>query len=318
MRASIGEAMMSTTNEMNTAAIRWAEKRAEACKKLLGKTKVKYLQRHAYLTKVGKLAGQSERSCVRSYDRAASRYCLALEIIDAYAANDVSLVEGLWADVEQIESEAQINKKCYDNGERSGNGYKRNSKKASLKKLPDDWQIQLCKQMEKHKHYAAVRILACTGCRPCEVMTGVRVYRNEHGINFHIKGAKFKEEDERGQGWRVLTIPLNHPIGSSIADGEYTTKSAESLSKAITRKSEKLGFEGISAYSQRHQMASDMKSSKYSKKEIANVLGHISTATQQTYGNSGSGSMVVISVVSSATPRNKVKHSKRKFKPKMR
>lgn len=312
--------MMSTTIEMNTAAIRWAEKRIDKAEDLSVQSKIKYRQRYAHLTKTGQLAGQAERASQRDYDRAASRYCLAQELLAAYAAHDHKLIEELWSDITQIQDEADRNKKRYDNGERSGNGYKRNSKKASLKNLPNDWQDQICNlmAMARHKHYAAARIMACTGCRPCEVARGIRVYRNEDGINFYIEGAKFKMNDERGQEWRIIIIPLDHPLGSTIDDGEYNASSAESLSKAITRKAVKLGFKGVTAYSHRHQMASDMKFSKYPKKEIANVLGHISTETQQTYGNSGSGRWVEIRVISSATPRNKVKHSKRKFKPKIR
>lgn len=308
---------MSTTQKSNVEAKVWAEKRAAAGKKLLEKTKKKYRQRHDYLTKDGKLAGQSERACVRSYDRAASRYCLAQELLAAYSADNKSLIEELWADVTQIEYESRRNKELYDMGEWPNKKQKRNSKKASLKKVPDGWQAKICKLMANHKHYAAVCIMACTGCRPCEMMTGVRVYRDEHEIHFFIKGAKFKEDDARGQDWRILTIPIDHSIGKTIADGEYKTKSAESLSKAVTRKALKLGFEGVSAYSLRHQMASDMKYSKYSKKEIANALGHISTSTQESYGNSGAGGLVKVSVISSATPRNKVKLTKKKFKPKM-
>ncbi len=316
MSKTNGEAMMSKTNEMNTAAIRWAEKRAKDGKDLSAQTRIKYLQRHAHLTKVEKLAGQAESPRTRLYDRAASRFCLALEMLMAYVANDNLTIELLWADVTQIEEEAQRNKKLYEACEWSGKKQRRNSKKASLKKPPDDWQVQICKLMYKHEHSVAVRILACTGCRPIEMARGIRVYRDELGINFHVNGAKFKENDERGQEWRILTIPLNHPIGTTINDGEYRASSAESLSKAITRKAEKLGFESVSAYSFRHQKGSDMKFSKYPKKEIANVLGHISTATQETYGNCGSGGSVKISVTSSATPRVKVKNAKNKIKPK--
>lgn len=305
---------MSATNEPNIAAIRWAKKRAATI--LVESTNAAYWQRYKHLNKACVLAGQVDNPRTRSYDRAASRFCMAQEILSAHLVDDVELVDALWADVLQIESDAQKNKERYDDGEWTGKKQFRNGKKASIKKLPDDWHLKLCNLMANHKHSIAVRILACTGCRPCEVVRGIRVYRDQNGINFHIKGAKFKADDERGQEWRILTIPLDHPIGSTIDDGEYQASSAESLTKAITRKATKLGYEGVSAYSFRHQMASNMKFSKYSKMEIANALGHISTATQEGYGNSGAGSLVTVSVVSSAIPRNKAKRSKKKFKPK--
>ncbi len=316
MSEANGVRAMSIANEPNTAAIGWAEKRAETI--LAESTKAAYWKRYKHLYKAGALAGQVDNPRTRAYDRAASRFCMAQKILSAHLDDDIELVDALWADVKQIESEAQRNKKRYEDGEWTGKKQLRNGKKASIKKLPDDWRLKLCNLMTNHEHSASVRILACTGCRPIEMARGVRVYRNEDGINFHIKGAKFKADDERGQEWRILTIPLDHPIGSTIDNGEYQASSAESLTKAIARKAVKLGYESVSAYSYRHQMASDMKFSKYSKKEIANALGHISTATQEGYGNSGAGGLVKVTVVSSATPRNKVKHSRKKFRSKIR
>jgi integrase len=301
---------MSATNEPNLAAIGWAEKRAAIT--LLESTKTAYRQRYEYLNKASELAGQVDNPRTRAYDRAASHFCMAQEILSAHLADDVELVDALWSDVKQIKREAQANMAAYAAGEWQGKKHRRKSKKASIKSLPYDWRSQICSNMTGHKHFAEVRILACTGCRPCEVVRGVQVYRDSMGINFRITGGKFDEV--RGQEWRILTLPLNHPIASTIADGLYQASSAESLTKAITRKSVRLGFEGVSGYSFRHQMGSDLKASGFSKQKIANALGHISTTTQESYGNSGTGGAVVLTVTSSGTPRNKVGRSRSKLK----
>ena len=310
------EIRMKLTDKDYDKAIKWAEERAAT--PLAANTVKAYWTRYHHLNKIEVLAGLAEHPKTRGYDRAASRYCMAHEILKAHKVQDLARVDAIWADVMEMEDQAKKNKELYEAGEWPSKKHYKNSKKDSIKPLPADWRVNVCNQMTNHKHNVAVRILACTGCRPYEVVTGIQVYRNKKGINFKIIGAKFKGNDERGQEWRILTVPSDHPIGSTIRDGHYQASSAQSLTKAITRKAEKLGYEGVSAYSFRHQMASDMKFSGYSEVDIANALGHIATVTQERYGNSGAGGSVKLKVKSSATPRvnKKKKRLKKNMRPK--
>lgn len=305
---------MSTTNKEYQAAIKWAEKRAAT--KLALKTIKEYWGRYNCLNDSEILPGSASNPRTRQYNRAAFRFCIAHEILSAAHNQDYALVYKLWADKIEIDAQAKKNKEQYEAGLWDGKKHYRNSKKASLDPLPKDWRVSLCNLMINHVHNVAVRILACTGCRPEEVKTGIRVYRNENGINFDIVGAKFIANGVRGQESRTLTIPNDHPIGSTISDGYYQANTPESLTKAISRKAKKLGFKGVSAYSFRHQMASDLKFSGYEDLEIACALGHICTEAQEGYGNTGAGGSVKLIVKSSATPRVSNKNSKKAVKPK--
>ena len=135
--------------------------------------------------------------------------------------------------VQTIQQIADDNVEAYEAGELVGASHKRNSKKASIKKLPDNWREVLCATMSKHKHFNAVKILACVGCRPAEIDMGVEVYRDDEGIHFTVQGAK--ASGKKGQLWREITLPLDHSVAMSIPDGTYNAD-PESLTKAITRK----------------------------------------------------------------------------------
>lgn len=301
-------------NEVNAnEGLVWAIKRSKT--KLMAKTKHEYQQKYDRMMQCGVVPGTSTVPSTRLTQRAAARYVLACEILKANTAGDAKTVAALWMRVQQIKLIANDNVGAYEAGEFVGSNYKRNSKKASIKHLPDDWRSSICKLMLNHKHGDAVKILACVGCRPMELESGIEVYRDEHGVHFTIQGAKVGEN--KGQLWRVITLSLDHPIAMTIDSGTYYADSV-SLTKAITRKAGRLGFEGVSAYSFRHQFSSDLKASGYNKKTIAQCMGHQSTATQSTYGNSGAGRPIEIKVASAKVPRvwlkSKPKHSK---KPKL-
>ena len=136
---------MSATNEPNIAAIRWAEKRAATI--LLKSTKQVYWLRHAHLNKVDALAGQVDNPRTRLYDRAASRFCLSQEILSAHLADDIELVDALWADIKQIDDETQINntKKKYTYQNRIQSVYNNFLRRKAPGLYPDDFLKALLK-----------------------------------------------------------------------------------------------------------------------------------------------------------------------------
>ena len=104
-------------------------------------------------------------------------------------------------------------------------------------------------------------------------------------------------------------LPLDHPIASKIPTGLHQAQS-KSISETITRKAIKLNFEGVSSYSFRHQFASDLKASGFSKRNIAMAIGHQAEVTQQTYGNSGAGRQITMKVTAERKPRSVVGKAK--------
>ena len=243
-------------NEVNEDAIAWAKKRLKV--KLATKTSRDYALKYVKMRDNQRIPGTAQNPRTRLVERAAARRCLAALIMSAHLANDQARVSELYASVLQIQSIADANEIAYAEGAWSGKKHFRNSKKASIKKLPSDWKDQICEIMGKHRYINEVRILACIGCRPAEIEMGVVVYRKPDGLYFEIKGAKV--DGLRGQVWRQIILPLDHPIASKIDDGIYSAKK-KSISEIITRQALKLGFEGVSAYSFRHQFSSDLKAS---------------------------------------------------------
>lgn len=292
-------------NRVNEDAIEWAKKRLKV--KLAPKTSHDYVLKYLKMRNEKRIPGTATNPQSRQVERAAARRCLAAKIMSAHIKNDQESVSEFYAFVLQIQSIADANKFAYEEGIWPDKKHRRNSKKISIQKLPDDWPDQMCSIMSKHRYLNATRILACIGCRPAEIEKGVLVHRKEEGICFEIKGAKVDEV--RGQVWRQIVLPIDHPIASKIENGNYSAQK-KSISEVITRKGLKLGFEGISAYSFRHQFSSDLKASGISKSNIAKAMGHQSEETQETYGNSGAGKHISIKVTANKNPRAKFKKSK--------
>jgi integrase len=292
-------------NKVNEEAVEWAKKRLKV--KLAPKTAYDYTLKYVKMRNEKRMPGTAENPRTRQAERAAARRCLAAEIMSYHIKNDQENVSKLYSLVLQIQSIADANELAYAEGVFSGKNHPRNGKKASIQKLPDDWQDQMCSIMSKHRYLNAVRILACTGCRPSEIEKGVLVHHKQDGIYFEIKGAKV--DKVRGQDWRQIILPKDHQIASKINDGMYSAQK-KSISEIITRKGVKLGFEGISAYSFRHQFASDLKASGISEKNIAMAMGHQAEVTQETYGNSGKGKQIILKVTANKIPRAKLKKSK--------
>ena len=298
-------------NVVNVEAVAWAKDRSKTT--LRADTKHEYQQKFNRMMLMGVTPGSSKVPSTRMTQRAAARYVLSRDILLADVAGDANKVKSLWMQVQTIQQIADDNVEAYEAGELVGASHKRNSKKASIKKLPDNWCEVLCATMFEHKHFNAVKILACIGCRPAEIEMGIEIYRDRDEIHLTIQGAKVTAN--KGQLWREITLPLDHPIATTLTDGIYYAE-PESLTKAIGRKAIMLGYQGVSAYSFRHQFSSDLKASGYNKKMIAREMGHQSISTQETYGSSGTGRQLnLITIESAKEPRvrvkSKLKHSKK-------
>lgn len=63
---------------------------------------------------------------------------------------DAKKIALLWEQVKQIQQVAEENFDAYKAGEWTGSNHKRKSKKARIKKLPQNWREALCKEMSSH------------------------------------------------------------------------------------------------------------------------------------------------------------------------
>lgn len=115
----------------------------------------------------------------------------------------------------------------------------------------------------------------------------------------YIEGAKVDVARGKGQEWRRLEWPLDHPSsmvqdlatlaheagGSLVVKIESATNFSEAMSNAANRQWPKRKAT-ITPYCFRHQVAADMKASGHlDSGEISAALGHLSDATKATYGH---------------------------------
>lgn len=197
------------------------------------------------------------------------------------------------------------------------NRKKRATKRTSLKGLPDNWRENIANRMIKYK--APFLVAALTGCRPQELVHGVKLEIVDGLIKATIKGAKVTEN--AGQKQRVISLKIDGKLANDLAelvrDGKnvVTLGSASNFTTAIRdagRREYKNNNVDLSAYSLRHQFASDMKAAGFPAEDIAKAMGHISDKTASYYGsrqqNRGGGPKV-----ESVTASKKVKQKARPF-----
>lgn len=195
------------------------------------------------------------------------------------------------------------------------------SKKTGLGKLVkiEQWQEKLFEKMsEKHKNALAVSLLS--GCRPAEIEAGIVVKRDESGnLILTIKGAKLSEI--RGQETRQLSISPDHFAAKHLLSqlenaSELTVSSNAKCFSDATRQAGKRAFPrlkiGVSPYSIRHAVASELKASGVAADAVAMTLGHAATASQSAYGRahhgtSGAAALAIVGVSASRAVRDTVK-----------
>ncbi len=161
-------------------------------------------------------------------------------------------------------------------------------KRKSLRGLPDDWRAQLvaaapssCREW--------ILLLAVGGVRPEEIAMGIQVQPTDGGVHLTIRGAK----TDRGHGQPERVVAVDGPLALLLAEGGARTisaTSANSVSVAAGRLGRKVFGERrsnlVSAYSFRHQFASDLKASGLDGVTISAILGHSVDDTKKHYGSS--------------------------------
>lgn len=171
------------------------------------------------------------------------------------------------------------------------------SKKRTLKGLPDDWRDQVFNHLQKtgSKHAPFALILHHTGCRPSELVNGVRVLRNGSEINITVRGSKCSDIHRAGQHHRTISYPADSDPGKALAQllsdrqgqGVFNLPSKPSSFQKIYKAAaiKALGKKGklISPYSARHQFSADLKISGMSQEDVARAMGHQAAHSQSQY-----------------------------------
>lgn len=141
-------------------------------------------------------------------------------------------------------------------------------------------------------------IASLTGCRPVELIRGLTVENLGDRVVITIPGAKVRENS--GQPWRRFTIKNDgsaewQHLAARVAVGESKEfkahASEDAFSDALARAGEQVLPKAprMTGYVYRHSIASDMKADGADRVEIAMVLGHAVTKTQNAYGRAVGG-----------------------------
>lgn len=176
--------------------------------------------------------------------------------------------------------------------ERPANDQPRQSKRTTLPRMA--WQ-RIAYDAATKVQRPAVLILWATGCRPAEIERGVTVRRADDGRLFvDIPGAKVTAQtgqphrtiaiDPESEPGRILSMMLGQRKGANVS------RKAKRIAADFVDIRERSGLHSVSAYSYRHQAASDMKARQDDPTKIAQALGHASERTQARYGSAGKGS----------------------------
>lgn len=157
--------------------------------------------------------------------------------------------------------------------------------------MGDDWREQIIDSMG-HKWRKCMTILASSGCRPAELMRGIRIEKFPNGeVALAIPGAKVSAN--AGHDMRILVFPRGNRwhqrLSELFGDAEIVTlpSSPASLTSTIRAKARQiwpLRRKTITSYCFRHESASEWKHAGYSRSEVALMLGHRTTAMQKNYG----------------------------------
>ncbi|HFF6214302.1 TPA: hypothetical protein ACGCHH_004318, partial [Stenotrophomonas maltophilia] len=171
------------------------------------------------------------------------------------------------------------------------------SKRSTHAPAPDVAAGLLLGQQERvqQRHAERLVVLALTGCRPAELRNGVRLeaLRSKGGrlvLRATLLGAKWNGEN-RGHHDRVLQFPAITGAASVLAaqaeakGGRWTLTTTEADVRSLNRA---LAGAGMSCYSFRHQVASELKeqvaTGERTAEEAAAAMGHASTASLAYYG----------------------------------
>lgn len=172
---------------------------------------------------------------------------------------------------------------------------RRGGKRFTVPSLPDGWQINLINAAPKRDRVPLV-VLVLTGARPAELEKGIQVERDGESIRMTISGAKTGQG--HGQAWRHFRVsgPIAARLAAELRDAGLDRKTITSKGSrdafrkrlATAAKSADLG-PGVSPYTLRHAVASDLKAAGVPVEHAAAVLGHSVTQTQSIYGHAAHG-----------------------------
>ncbi|TFI47148.1 integrase [Diaphorobacter sp. DS2] len=189
----------------------------------------------------------------------------------------------------------------------TGQRARRRSKRQALAGLPANWRFTLCKRAASGPYLFPLIVLALTGCRPAELVSGAHIWRSKDEatgrslIHFSIAGAKVKAA--QGQPVRTITYDATDPhpfvvIVNDLLDAQPKPQvfaqisSAVNLTVEIRRLARTLWPKHkhpITAYCFRHQFAADMKANG-DDEATSRGLGHISAETRRAYGTAAQAS----------------------------
>jgi integrase len=202
-------------------------------------------------------------------------------------------------DKDELLTTAALGKMAYD-GKYSPPRYKtksqkRNSKKYNLPKYEGWFETIHDELADQYKTPWAISY--CTGLRPDELMTGVKIVRTHDRLSFLIWGSKRSKQN--GSRWRRIELDLNEPAAQLVMQSmtglvlNYKLNPSqkqpkEAFAMAVRRAAARAGLDAdISPYVCRHSFAARLKKAGYSEIEIAMAMGQRSTATQSNYGGRG-------------------------------
>lgn len=139
----------------------------------------------------------------------------------------------------------------------------------------------------------AVAVMWATGCRPAEIAQGVTLTKTSHGILVMIPGVKVREMS--GQPTRQILIDMDSDVGRALvevmgdADVHDIERGAKRIAEDLADIRRRSGLASVSAYSFRHQVASDLKAQQADPVKVAEAMGHASTRMQARYGDGRKG-----------------------------
>jgi integrase len=167
----------------------------------------------------------------------------------------------------------------------------RHSKRKDMRGLPDDWRERIVARLPKYRYAALTQ--AVTGCRPDELVKGVKLSIVDGQLIAEIQGSKLTEKS--GQPWRRLIWPTDSEsplvamLVHEVQNGLSITKieDAKTYSGAVRAAGKRAWPErrkSITPYCFRHAAASDMKAAGIDDASISQALGHCADVARSYYG----------------------------------
>ncbi|WP_155518789.1 hypothetical protein [Xanthomonas euvesicatoria] len=148
------------------------------------------------------------------------------------------------------------------------------------------------KLVERHAERLAV--LSLFGVRPAELKKGIKLKVTEDGkyLTAEVLGAKCSDAHNRGQEVRVIRVPVKGSAAQALAEEvakhgkAWKMQTSDADYRSLNRG---LASSGLSCYSFRHQVGSELKEAvstgAMTAAEAAKTMGHRSTESLSYYGS---------------------------------